>query len=144
MLNKIPDIDLNFSGAVQTIVQDKLIEWMDGKAYGSATLKMIGSDYFKQNVLSKFPEIEKRIQEETDDEGNTFDFQYLAEICSGGLDSISKHAGGVLTLGNTIDHNYISPAIYPGNKPEKQLSLLHEFHSIITVQLCRDTDVCTW
>ena len=92
-LNKIPDIDLNFSGAVQTIVQDKLIEWMDGKAYGSATLKMIGSDYFKQNVLSKFPEIEKRIQEETDDEGNTFDFQYLAEICSGGLDSISKHAG---------------------------------------------------
>ena len=123
-------IDLNFSGAVQTIVQDKLIEWMGGKAYGSATLKMIGSDYFKQNILSKFPEIEKRIIEETDDEGNTFDFQYLAQICSGGLDSISKHAGGILTLGNTIDHNYISPAVYPGNKPEKQISLLHCFHSI--------------
>ena len=41
-----------------------------------------------------------------------------------------KNKKGVLTLGNTIDHNYISPAIYPGNKPEKQLSLLHEFHSL--------------
>lgn len=41
-----------------------------------------------------------------------------------------KNKKGVLTLGNTIDHNYISPAIYPGNKPEKQLSLLHAFHSI--------------
>lgn len=69
---------------------------MDGKAYGSATLKYIGSDYFKQNILSKYPEIEKRIQTETDDEGNTFDFQYLAKTCSGGLDSISKHAGRTL------------------------------------------------
>ena len=41
-----------------------------------------------------------------------------------------KNQKGVLTLGNTIDHNYISPAIYPGNKPEKQLSLLHSYHSI--------------
>ena len=37
---------------------------------------------------------------------------------------------GVLALGNTIDHNYISPAVYPGDKPEKQLSLLHQFHDI--------------
>ena len=123
-------IDLNFAGEVQTIVQDKLIEWLGGKAYGSATLKFIGTDYFKQNILSKFPQVEKRILEERDDEGNTFDYQFLAEICSGGLDSISKHAGGVLTLGNTIDLNYISPAIYPGNKPEKQLSLLHAYHSL--------------
>ena len=41
-----------------------------------------------------------------------------------------KNQKGVLALGNTVDHNYISPAIYPGNKPEKQLSLLFQYHSI--------------
>ena len=41
-----------------------------------------------------------------------------------------KNQKGVLALGNTVDHNYISPAIYPGNKPEKQLSLLHAYHSL--------------
>lgn len=90
---KIPDIDLNFAGEVQSEIQDLLIEWMDGKAFGSATMKYIKSDYFKQNILSKFPDIERRIKEEKDDEGNTFDFDFLARNCSGGLDSISKHAG---------------------------------------------------
>lgn len=92
-LDKIPDIDLNFAGEVQSEIQDLLIEWMDGKAFGSATMKYIKSDYFKQNILSKFPDIERRIKEEKDDENNTFDFDFLARNCSGGLDSISKHAG---------------------------------------------------
>lgn len=37
---------------------------------------------------------------------------------------------GVLALGNTIDHNFIGPAVYPGDKPEKQLSIMHEYHMI--------------
>ena len=66
---------------------------MGGKAYGSATLKFIGSDYLKQNILSKYPNVKEAIKSGLDDENQIFDFNYLAKTCSGGLDSISKHAG---------------------------------------------------
>ncbi|MGL5711117.1 MAG: hypothetical protein ACRCW9_09805 [Cetobacterium sp.] len=84
-------IDLNFSGDVQSDIQNKLIEWSEGKAYGSATIRSMGKDYIKQNILSKYPNIVTSLLQEKDDEGNQFDFNYLAESMEGMFDSFGKH-----------------------------------------------------
>lgn len=87
-------------------------------------------DYIKQNILSKFPGIASTLIKEQDDEGNQFDFNFLAESMEGMFDSFGKHAGGIISIGNKADINLISPLCYPGNDPSAQLCVMHEYHMI--------------
>ena len=71
---KIPDVDLNFAGEIQSEIQQNIID-LFGEEHTSAagTIKMFGEDQLKQNILSKIPRIQQHIINED------FDYNYMAK-----------------------------------------------------------------
>lgn len=71
---KIPDIDLNFAGFVQSEIQQDIIDTFGTEHTSAAgTIKMFGEDQLKQNILSNIPKIQQHIINED------FDYNYMAK-----------------------------------------------------------------
>ena len=71
---KIPDVDLNFAGQIQSEVQKDIIEIFGEEHTAAAgTIKMFGEDQLKQNILSNIPRIQNHLASED------FDYNYLAK-----------------------------------------------------------------
>lgn len=123
-LNKLPDIDLNFSEEVQTIIHKKLIELFGAEnAIKSGTQGFYQQDALVKDIFSHIPNIEKQVQNEE------FDIDYMAnEIQT--MRTTGQHPGGILLKPKDIPFEYVTPLVNVSDKPDGEPSSFTEFHSI--------------
>lgn len=122
--SKEPDIDLNFSGEIQTTIHKFAEEiFGEGNCFKGGTIITIGQktafgytqDYFKNRGIKKHGAAIERISE-----GLT------------GIKRISgQHPGGIIILPKGKDINTFTPIQYPGNKQVGSFFATHfDYHSI--------------
>lgn len=117
--DKVPDIDLNFSGVYQPVVH-KYIEELFGEKYvfragtigGVADKTAIGytKKYCEEYGLGKL-----RMAE----------IMRLANGCIEVKRTTGQHAGGIVILPKAYDINEFTPLQYPANDPEKGIITTH-------------------
>ena len=123
--DKVPDIDLNFSGVYQPVVH-KYIEELFGEKYvyragtigGVADKTAIG---YAKKYCEEYGLGRQRMAE-------------LTRMASGCIDvkrTTGQHAGGVVILPKKYDVNEFTPLQYPANDPSQGIITTHfTFHSL--------------
>ncbi|QVK19609.1 PolC-type DNA polymerase III [Mycoplasmatota bacterium] len=122
--DKVPDIDLNFSGEYQPIAHQYCQEvfGMD-YAFRAGTIGTVAEKtafgfvrgYFeKRNQLKREPEIRR-----------------IAQFCQGVKRTTGQHPGGIIVVPNYMDIYDITPIQYPADNTENAFRTTHfDFHSI--------------
>lgn len=126
--SKVPDIDLNFSEDVQTMVHKELIEMFgEENAIKSGTQGFYQQDALIKDIFSHIPNIKELVQNEE------FDIDYMAnEIQT--LRTTGSHPGGVLLKPNDIPFEYITPLVNIADKqdgPPSSFTVYHDLESQI-------------
>lgn len=123
-LSKIPDIDLNFSENVQTIVHHELIKMFgDDNAIKSGTQGFYQQDALIKDIFSHIPNIDKLVQNEE------FDIDYMAnEIQT--LRTTGQHPGGLLLKPKDMPFEYITPLVNVADKQDGAPSSFTVYHDI--------------
>lgn len=123
-LNKCPDIDLNFSENVQTIVHQELIKMFgEENAIKSGTQGFYQQDALIKDIFSHIPNIDKLVQNEE------FDVDYMAnEIQT--LRTTASHPGGILLKPKDIPFEYITPLVNISDKENGAPSSFTVYHDI--------------
>ena len=122
--SKVPDIDLNFSEDVQTIVHKELISMFgEENAIKSGTQGFYQQDALIKDIFSHIPNIDKLVQSEE------FDIDYMAnEIQT--LRTTGSHPGGVLLKPKDIPFEYITPLVNIADKQDGQPSSFTVYHDL--------------
>lgn len=122
---KIPDIDLNFSENVQSIIHEELIKMFGQEnAIKSGTQGFYQQDSLLKDIFSHIPNIQSEVQNET------FDIDYMANETQT-LRTTGAHPGGILLKPNDIPFEYITPLVFVADNPKKgELSSFIDYHNI--------------
>lgn len=124
--DKIPDIDLNFSGDYQPKAHEFTKE-----VFGEKNILRAGtiSTIAEKNAFGHV-----RNYLETYYEPGTYHdayVKYLATNCMGVKSSTGQHPGGIVVFPDDIDLTTITPYQYPSNKISKDMRTTHfEYHDI--------------
>ena len=123
-LNKVPDIDLNFSEDVQTIIHKELIKMFgEENAIKSGTQGFYQQDALIKDIFSHIPNIDKLVQNEE------FDIDYMANETQT-LRTTGQHPGGVLLKPKDIPFEYITPLVNVADKQNGAPSSFTVYHDI--------------
>ena len=122
--DKVPDIDLNFSGEYQATAHNFTKEiFGEDYVYRAGTISTVAEktaysftrDYYEKN------EIEKR----------SIDIERIASGCEGSKRTTGQHPGGILVVPNDMDIFDFTPYQYPADDETSPWRTTHfDFHSI--------------
>ncbi len=123
--DKVPDIDLNFSGDYQEIAH----------AY---TKEVFGEDYVYRagtigTVAKKtaFGYVLGYCEEQGIENMRSGQREYLASGCEGVKRTTGQHPGGIIAIPNYMEVHDFTPVNYPANNPNSEWKTTHfEFHDI--------------
>ncbi|MCK4551958.1 MAG: PolC-type DNA polymerase III, partial [Tenericutes bacterium] len=132
--DKIPDIDLNFSGDYQSLVHEYIRD-LFGKnyAYRAGT---IGTCAAKTSFVMVRDFYEK-INKKREDQGlepkyiRKAEMERLARGIEGSKRTSGQHPGGIVVVPNTNEIYDFTPVQYPGNATDRSWKTTHfDYHSI--------------
>lgn len=122
--DKVPDIDLNFSGEYQAIAHNFTKEiFGEDHVYRAGTISTVAEktaysfarDYYEKN------EIDKR----------SIDIERIATGCEGSKRTTGQHPGGILVVPSDMEIFDFSPYQYPADDEQSSWRTTHfDFHSI--------------
>ena len=122
--DKVPDIDLNFSGEYQPNAH-KFTEVLFGRhnVYRAGTILTV-ADKTAFGYVKKYFESQKLTKH------NSY-VAKIAEGCIGVKSTTGQHAGGIMVVPRDMDIHYFSPIQYPADKKASQTITTHfDYHSI--------------
>ena len=122
--DKVPDIDLNFSGEYQPLAHLYCRE-------------VFGTDFaFRAGTIGTVAEktafgYVKGFLEDTNQEMRKAEIERLAKGCEGVRRTSGQHPGGIIVVPNYMDIYDITPIQYPADDPNAEWRTTHfDFHSI--------------
>lgn len=122
--DKVPDIDLNFSGEYQPTAH-KYTEVLFGRhnVYRAGTILTVAEK-------TAFGLVKKYFDEHNIKKHNSF-VAKLAAGCVGVKSTTGQHAGGIMVVPRDMDIHYFSPIQYPAEKKSSETITTHfDYHSI--------------
>lgn len=122
--DKIPDIDLNFSGEYQSIIH-KEVKQMFGEThtFRAGTIATVASK-------TAFGFCKKWNEEKNMNKSNTF-IHYLSTIIEGSKRTTGQHPGGIIIIPKEFDVEDFTPVNYPANDIKSEWQTTHfDFHAI--------------
>jgi DNA polymerase III alpha subunit (gram-positive type) len=124
-LEKIPDIDLNFSGDIQGEIHEKLIMALGSEnVIKSGTVMLYQEDALKSNIFLHIPDIQHMVQNEE------FEISYMSNNIKT-MNSTGQHPGGLLVKNPNIPFEYVTPMIYSSDDPKKgSITSSFDYHTI--------------
>ncbi len=130
--DKVPDIDLNFSGEFQAQAhdfihsKDKLDDpelFDDTHAYRAGTISTVADKYAYAYTRNYFELIDQEVNNAT--------IEYNSLLCLGIKTGTGQHPGGVIVVPEELSIFGFTPVQYPANKKESAWMTTHfDFHSI--------------
>lgn len=123
--DKVPDIDLNFSGEYQEVAHNYTKEiFGEEYVYRAGTISTVAQKTAYGYVLGY---LEGQNKSKDNSAFNTF----LAEMAEGVKRTSGQHPGGIIVIPNYMDVHDFTPIQYPANNPESPWYTTHyEFHDI--------------
>ncbi len=122
--DKVPDIDLNFSGEYQPTAHNYCKE-------------LFGEDYaFRAGTISTVAEktafgFVRMYGEKKNKNFRNAYIEYMAKFCQGVKRTTGQHPGGIIVVPNYMDIFDITPVQYPANDSNAEWKTTHfDFHSI--------------
>ena len=122
--DKVPDIDLNFSGEYQPTAH-KFTEVLFGRhnVYRAGTIMTVAEK-------TAFGYVKKYFEDKKITKHNSF-VAKIAEGCQGVKTTTGQHAGGIMVVPRDMDIHYFSPIQYPAEKESSHTITTHfDYHSI--------------
>lgn len=123
--DKVPDIDLNFSGVYQQVAHNYTKEvFGEEYVYRAGTIGTVA----EQTAFGYI----KGYQEEMDvSEMNQAQIKRLQKECEGVKRTTGQHPGGIIVIPSYMDVHDFTPVQYPANNPYSEWKTTHfEFHDI--------------
>ena len=122
--DKVPDIDLNFSGEYQPVAHLYCREvFGDDFAFRAGTIGTVAEKTAFGYV--------KGFIEDTHKEMRTAEIERLAKGCEGVRRTSGQHPGGIIVVPNYMDIYDVTPIQYPADDPTAEWRTTHfDFHSI--------------
>ena len=123
--DKVPDIDLNFSGEYQEYAHAYTKELFGEKyVYRAGTISTVAAKTAYGYVLGYHESIGEEASNKAWNE-------YLAQGAEGVKRTSGQHPGGIIVIPNSMDVHDFTPIQYPANNPESAWYTTHfEFHDI--------------
>lgn len=119
---KIPDVDLNFSEDVQSIVHKELINiFGEENAIKSGTQGFYQQDALIKDIFSHIPNIKELVQNEE------FDIDYMANEINT-LRTTGQHPGGILLKPKDMPFEYVTPLVNVSDKENGEPSSFTVYH----------------
>ncbi len=122
--DKVPDIDLNFSGEYQSTIHQE-------------TEKIFGKDYvFRAGTISTIAERTAFgfVRGYIDDNGKNLrkaEVNRLVQGCTGTRRTTGQHPGGIMVVPRSMDIHNFTPIQHPANDQETDVRTTHfDYHSI--------------
>lgn len=122
--DKVPDIDLNFSGEYQPIIHEEV-----RKIFGSSRTFRAGTI---STVASKtaFGFVKKYFEDNKIEKSNIY-INFLAKKIEGSKRTTGQHPGGIIIIPQEFDVEDFTPVNYPANDIESSWRTTHfDFHAI--------------
>ncbi len=122
--DKVPDIDLNFSGEYQPIIHEEVRNiFGKSRTFRAGTISTVASKtaygfvkkYFEDNKITK---------------SNTY-INFLAQKIEGSKRTTGQHPGGIIIIPQEFDVEDFTPVNYPANDTNSAWKTTHfDFHAI--------------
>ena len=122
--DKVPDIDLNFSGEYQPIIHEEV-----RKIFGATRTFRAGTI---STVASKtaFGFVKKYFEDNKIEKSNIY-INFLAQKIEGSKRTTGQHPGGIIIIPQEFDVEDFTPVNYPANDIESSWRTTHfDFHAI--------------
>ena len=122
--DKVPDIDLNFSGEYQPIIHEEV-----RKIFGATRTFRAGTI---STVASKtaFGFVKKYFEDNKIEKSNIY-INFLAQKIEGSKRTTGQHPGGIIIIPQEFDVEDFTPVNYPANDVESAWRTTHfDFHAI--------------
>lgn len=123
--DKVPDIDLNFSGDYQSQIHQFIKnELREKNVFKAGTISTVATKTAYGYVKGYYESMEKEFPSNTT-------IEYLASIVEGTKRTTGQHPGGLIVIPDNLDVEDFSPINYPGNDSDALWKTTHfDFHSI--------------
>ncbi len=122
--DKIPDIDLNFSGDYQPIIHQEVRNLFgENHTFRAGTISTVAEK-------TAFGYVKKYFEEKNIDKSNIF-VNYLAKKIEGSKRTTGQHPGGIIIIPKEFDVEDFTPVNYPANDLSSNWKTTHfDFHAI--------------
>lgn len=122
--DKVPDIDLNFSGEYQPIIHEEVRNiFGKSKTFRAGTISTVASK-------TAFGFVKKYFEDNKIEKSNIY-INFLAQKIEGSKRTTGQHPGGIIIIPQEFDVEDFTPVNYPANDIESAWKTTHfDFHAI--------------